>query len=86
MATAVALRDNLLPLNGPIGSLDQYMAAASAIPALTAEEEYELATRLRGNNDLDAAQKLVISHLRFVAHRPKLSGLRSTYQRSDSGR
>mgnify|MGYP006118487833 CR=1 FL=1 len=68
MATAVALRDNLLPLNGPIGSLDQYMVAASAIPALTAEEEYELATRLRGNNDLDAAQKLVISHLRFVAH------------------
>ncbi len=68
MSTAVTLRDNLLPLNGPIGSLDQYMAAAFAIPALTAEEEYELATRLKEDNDLDAAQKLVISHLRFVAH------------------
>ena len=68
MTTAVALRDNVLALNGPIGSLDQYMAAAAAIPILSAEEEFELATRLRESNDLEAAQKLVISHLRFVAH------------------
>ena len=68
MATAIALKDNVLALNGPIGILYQYMAAASAIPILTAEEEFELATRLRETNDLEAAQKLVISHLRFVAH------------------
>ena len=68
MTTAVALRDNVLGLSGPIGSLDQYMAAAAAIPILSAEEEFELATRLRDNNDLEAAQTLVISHLRFVAH------------------
>ena len=46
VTTEVALRDNILALNGPIGSLDQYMSAAFAIPVLSAEEEFELATRL----------------------------------------
>jgi len=68
VTTEVALRDNVLALNGPIGSLDQYMSAAFAIPVLSAEEEFELATRLRDSDDLDAAQQLVISHLRFVVH------------------
>ena len=68
VTTEVALRDNVLPLNGPIGSLDQYMSAAFAIPVLSAEEEFELATRLRDSDDLEAAQQLVISHLRFVVH------------------
>jgi RNA polymerase sigma-32 factor len=68
VTTKVALRDNVLALNGPIGSLDQYMSAAFAIPVLSAEEEFELATRLRDSDDLEAAQQLVISHLRFVVH------------------
>ncbi|HEY5622414.1 MAG TPA: RNA polymerase sigma factor RpoH [Gammaproteobacteria bacterium] len=68
MTTAVALRDNILALTGPTGSLDQYMAAAFAIPVLSAEEEFELATQLRESGDLEAAQRLVISHLRFVVH------------------
>ena len=68
MTTTVALKNSLLPLSGPIGSLDQYMAAAAAIPILSAEEEFELATRLRETNDLEAAQTLVISNLRFVVH------------------
>ena len=68
MTTTVALKDSLLPLSGPIGSLDQYMAAAAVIPILSAEEEIELATRLRETNDLEAAQTLVISHLRFVVY------------------
>lgn len=68
MTTAIALRDNVLTPGGPIGSLDQYMSAAFAIPVLSAEEEFELATRLRETNDLEAAQKLVISNLRFVVH------------------
>jgi RNA polymerase sigma-32 factor len=37
------------------------------IPVLTAEEEYDLATRLHRDGDLEAAQRLVLSHLRFVA-------------------
>ena len=36
-------------------------------PILTSEEEYELAVKLYENHDLEAAQKLVMSHLRFVA-------------------
>ena len=68
VTTEVALRDNVLAHNGPIGSLDQYMSAAFAIPVLSAEEEFELATRLRETDDLEAAQQLVISHLRFVVH------------------
>ncbi len=35
---------------------------------LSAEEEFQLATRLRETNDLDAAKRLVLSHLRFVVH------------------
>jgi len=36
-------------------------------PVLTAEEEHELAVSLFENHDLDAARKLVLSHIRFVA-------------------
>ncbi|MFK5914406.1 MAG: RNA polymerase sigma factor RpoH [Woeseiaceae bacterium] len=52
----------------PSGSLESYLQAARNIPILTAEEERELATQLQDHGDLDAAQKLVLSHLRFVAH------------------
>ncbi len=52
----------------PTGSLEAYQAAVSRIPVLSAAEELELATRLHSNNDLDAARRLVLSHLRFVAY------------------
>jgi RNA polymerase sigma-32 factor len=55
-------------LAGPLGSLDHYIQAANSIPVLSAEEELELATRFRDTNDLDAARRLVLSHLRFVVH------------------
>jgi RNA polymerase sigma-32 factor len=55
-------------LAGPLGSLDHYIQAANSIPMLTAEEEFALATRLRETNDLEAAKRLVLSHLRFVIH------------------
>ncbi|MDT8370483.1 MAG: RNA polymerase sigma factor RpoH [Gammaproteobacteria bacterium] len=50
----------------PIGNLDSYTNLAHNIPMLTAEEEYDLAMRLQRDGDLDAAQRLVLSHLRFV--------------------
>jgi RNA polymerase sigma-32 factor len=50
----------------PTGNLDQYIQAAFSIPVLSAEEEYDLAVRLQRNDDLDAAKRLVMSHLRFV--------------------
>ena len=51
----------------PIGSIDSYTNLVHNIPVLTAEEEYDLATRLQQNGDVEAAQRLVLSHLRFVA-------------------
>ena len=50
----------------PIGNLDAYTRLVHQIPVLTADEEYELATRLQQKGDLEAAQRLVLSHLRFV--------------------
>ena len=66
--TALAPRHAELVLSAPLGSLDQYIQAANTVPVLTAAEEFELATRFRQTNDLDAARRLVLSHLRFVVH------------------
>jgi RNA polymerase sigma-32 factor len=49
-----------------LGNLDAYISAVNRLPMLTAEEEYEFARKLRENNDLEAAGKLVLSHLRLV--------------------
>lgn len=35
---------------------------------LTAEEEKEFAEKLHYRGDLEAAKKLILSHLRFVVH------------------
>ena len=47
-------------------SIQSYLIHAQRFPLLTAGEEFELAVRLRGQNDLDAAHKLITSNLRFV--------------------
>ncbi|HIP76082.1 MAG TPA: RNA polymerase sigma factor RpoH [Psychromonas hadalis] len=52
----------------PQGSAEAYLQSLSHIPVLSAEEEQTLAEKLFYDNDLDAAQKLVMSHLRFVAY------------------
>ncbi|MBS9434717.1 MULTISPECIES: RNA polymerase sigma factor RpoH [Photorhabdus] len=52
----------------PQGSLEGYIRASNTYPMLTAEEEKELAERLHYQGDLDAAKKLILSHLRFVVH------------------
>ncbi|HHB92528.1 MAG TPA: RNA polymerase sigma factor RpoH [Thioploca sp.] len=48
--------------------LDSYVSNIKTIPVLTAAEEKELAERLYSNEDLEAAKKLVVSHLRFVLY------------------
>lgn len=45
-----------------------YASAISSIPTLTEEEEKELAVRLVEQNDIQAAQMLVLAHLKFVVH------------------
>src|ERR1044071_115209 len=67
-ATAVVTRNADLALAGPIGSLDAYLDRVGRIPALSREEEHELAIRFRRDNALDAARQLVLAHLRFVVH------------------
>jgi len=54
------------PMPMPVGSLDHYIQAVRAFPVLSAEEEHELASRLKHDSDLDAAKALVLSHLRLV--------------------
>jgi RNA polymerase sigma-32 factor len=54
------------PTLSPVGSLEGYIQAVNRIPLLSQEEEFDLATRLRRDNDLDAARQLVMSHLRVV--------------------
>lgn len=49
-----------------IGSLEAYIRYVNQIPMLTLEEEQDLGERLFNSNDLEAAKKLVLSHLRFV--------------------
>ncbi|WP_395340211.1 RNA polymerase sigma factor RpoH [Ningiella sp. W23] len=50
------------------GSIESYIQAVSSINMLSAEEEKSLGLRLFENGDLEAARKLVMSHLRFVVH------------------
>lgn len=47
-------------------SFDLYQREIRAFPSLTAEEEFELGTKLKLNNDLEAAKKLILSHLKLV--------------------
>jgi len=46
--------------------MDAYISAAFQLPMLSAEEEHSLAIRLRDHKDLQAAQKLIMAHIRFV--------------------
>lgn len=66
--TTTALIPRMQSLPVPVDSLEGYLQAVSQIPVLSAEEEHELAQRLQTRNDLEAAQRLIVAHLRFVAH------------------
>jgi len=52
----------------PQGSLEAYIRATNAYPMLTAEEEKELGEKLHYHDDLEAAKRMILSHLRFVVH------------------
>src|SRR5690349_4959738 len=65
---STSLVANNLPIPSPLGSLEAYIGAVHQIPVLTVEDEQDLARRFRDEEDLDAARRLVLSHLRFVIH------------------
>jgi RNA polymerase sigma-32 factor len=64
-STALSVRDPwaLVP---SLGNLDAYISAVNRLPMLTQTEEVELGRRLRDHGDLQAAGRLVLSHLRLV--------------------
>ena len=49
-----------------LGNLDSYISAVNRMPMLTPEQEHDYATKLKDHNDLDAAGRLIMSHLRLV--------------------
>ena len=58
----------LLDTMVPGRDLGAYITAVNGIAILSAEEEQELAHQYYYQNDLEAARKLVLAHLRFVVH------------------
>jgi RNA polymerase sigma-32 factor len=56
----------LIPAALSAGNIDAYISTAYQMPMLSENEEKSLARRLRDDNDLEAARKLVMSHVRFV--------------------
>ncbi|WP_074838534.1 RNA polymerase sigma factor RpoH [Succinivibrio dextrinosolvens] len=50
----------------PVGNIEGYVKAINQVPMLEIEDERALAIRLRDYGDLEAARKLVLSHLRLV--------------------
>lgn len=72
MSTYTGVTGNPLSLANPwsvvpaLGHLDAYIAAVNRMPMLTLEEEQSYARKLRRDNDVEAAGRLVLSHLRLV--------------------
>ena len=74
MAKSKSVGNALVPVStqalalgpGSLGSIDAYIQAVNRVPMLTPEEELRLARDLRDNNNLEAAGRLVMSHLRLV--------------------
>lgn len=50
----------------PVGNLESYIKNINQVPILEIEDERNLARRLKDYGDLDAARKLILSHLRLV--------------------
>jgi RNA polymerase sigma-32 factor len=52
----------------PGANLEAYIQSVNGIPVLTVEEERALTDKLYHEGDLEAARRLVMSHLRFVVY------------------
>ena len=61
MSTAIDVTMTL-----PTGNLDEYKQSVLRFPMLEPQEEQDLARRLRDEDDVNAAWRMVTSHLRFV--------------------
>ena len=68
MAVETALIEGLLLAFDLLGTFVFALSGVHQIPVLSVEDEQRLAHRLREDNDIAAAQELILSHLRFVVH------------------
>lgn len=50
------------------GSVQSYLDSVHQIPILSREEERALFTQFQRDNDLDAARRIILSHLRYVVY------------------
>ena len=66
MNKALALAPDMVSLSA--ANIDHYMQSVNAISTLTADEEKQLGRQFRESEDLNAAQKLIMSQLKFVVH------------------
>jgi len=70
MSDTLAINKSLVPASNylpvSVDNLDTYIRQVNSFPMLSAEQERELAVRFNNNNDLEAAQRLIMSNLRFV--------------------
>jgi RNA polymerase sigma-32 factor len=72
MSTTIGTPGTALAVANPwavvpsLGNLDAYISAVNRLPMLTPQEEQEFARKFRDHNDIEAAGKLVLSHLRLV--------------------
>lgn len=73
-ATAISMQNSQLPVAAPSfwltpsSDIDLYIAKVRQIPVLEAEQERELAEQLQKHQSLEAAQALIVHHLKFVVH------------------
>lgn len=69
-STALTLQPSQLAMAisnpGALGTIDAYISTVNRLPMLSAEQENDLARRLRDEQDIAAARELVLSHLRLV--------------------
>jgi RNA polymerase sigma-32 factor len=68
MSAALVAQQPGLSLPSVGNDLSGYFSRIADIPVLTTDEERDLAERLRDNNDLEAARRLILAQLKFVVH------------------
>jgi RNA polymerase sigma-32 factor len=70
MSDTLAMNRSLVPASNylpvSVDNLDTYIRQVNSFPMLSADQERELAVQFNDNNDLEAAQQLIMSNLRFV--------------------